>query len=188
MSLSTQTEKSLLDGLDLLQLFVPPPFQLARCKPIPERLRRRIVQKPSSPHTPVAPVCWPGRHVGRRRPRSIPPVLANWLPHPEARSPSAVPAPLGGPPSRRQSRCNTAHHRRSRPCRDNGRSCRGHPSSVHLACVHNVRSGGAPPEDPGRRGSPPSIRPPPSSPNSAASFVGSLRRWPSQYNPHDDRG
>jgi len=53
---------------------------------------------------------------------------------------------------------------------------------------HNVRSEGARPEDPGRRESPPSIRPPPGSRNYAALFVGSLRMSPSQYNLHDDRG
>ena len=43
-------------------------------------------------------------------------------------------------------------------------------------------------KDPGQRESPPSFRPPPSSPNCAESFAGSLRRSPSQYNLHDDRG
>ena len=44
------------------------------------------------------------------------------------------------------------------------------------------------PEDPGQRGSPPLIRPPPGLRNYPAPFAGSLRKWPSQYNLHDDRG
>jgi hypothetical protein len=48
------------------------------------------------------------------------------------------------------------------------------------ACVHNVRTGEAPPEALVRRGSPPSIRLPASSRNCAVSCVGSLRTWPSQ--------
>src|SRR5262249_51140248 len=43
---------------------------------------------------------------------------ADWLPPPEVKSPSAVLAPRADQPSRRQNRCNTAHHRRSHPCKE----------------------------------------------------------------------
>src|SRR5215470_119011 len=52
----------------------------------------------------------------------------------------------------------------------------------------HVRSAGGRPEDPGQRESPPSTRLPPGSLNCAVSFADSLRRLPSQYNLHDDRG
>src|SRR5205823_12798657 len=149
---------------------------------------RRTVQRPSLLHTPVAPTCWTERHVERRRRRSVLPALADWLTPPKARSPLGVLAQPGGLPSCRQSRCNTARHHHGRPCKDSVHWCRDHPNTVHAACAHNVRSGGARPEDPGRRESPPSTPPPPGSRNYAASFVGSLRMWPSQYNLHDDRG
>src|SRR3984893_10753196 len=136
---------------------------------------RRTVRRPSLPHTPVARAGGTGRHVERRRRRSVLPALADWLPPPKARSPLVVLVLPGGLPSCRQSRCNTARHHHSRPYKGSAHSCRDHPNTVHAACAHNVRSGGARPEDPGQRVSPPSTRPPPSSRNYAASFVGSLR-------------
>src|SRR5215831_9183727 len=104
------------------------------------------------------------------------------------RSPLIVLVLRTGLPSCRRSRCNTARHHRSRLCKGSAHGCRGRPNTVHAACVHNVRSAEVQPEDPGQRESPPSIRPPPSSPNCAVSFADSLRRLPSQYNLHDDRG
>src|SRR5262249_15245754 len=149
---------------------------------------RHTVRRPSLLHTPVAPACWTGRHAERRRRRSVLPTLADWLLTPKVRSPSVVLVLSGGLPSCRQSRCNTARHHHSRPYKGSAHWCRDHPNTVHAACGHNVRSGGARPEDPGRRESPPSIRRPPSSRNYVASFVGSLRMWPSQCNLHDGRG
>src|SRR3984893_10959175 len=48
---------------------------------------RRTVRRLSLPHTPVAPAGWTGRHVERRRRRSVLPALADWRPPPKARSP-----------------------------------------------------------------------------------------------------
>src|SRR6201987_3526461 len=139
---------------------------------------RRTVRRPSSPHTPVARACGTGRYIERCRRHSVLRELADWLPPPMARSPLIVLVLRTGLPSCRRSRCNTARHHRSRPCKGSAHGCRGRPNTVHAACVHNVRSGGALPEDPGQRESPPSIRPPPSSPNCAASFADSLRSSP----------
>src|SRR5271165_1522083 len=188
MALCIQTGKPLLGCLDFLQLRVPSPFQLARCKPVASIDRVVLFEGPFLPHTPVAPSCGTGRHVERRRWRSVLRALADWLPPPKARSPLVVLAPPGDLPSRRQSRCNTARHHHSCLCKDSVHWYRGHPNTVHVACVHSDRNGGVLPEDPGQRVSPPSIRPPPGSRNYAAPSVGSLRMWSSQYNPHDDRG
>src|SRR6516164_7413117 len=149
---------------------------------------RRTVRRPSLPHTPVARACGTGRHIERPRRCSALPALADWLPPPKARSPLAVLVLPGCLPSCRQSRCNTARHHHSRPYKGSVHWCRDHPNTAHAACAHNVRSEGARPGDPGRRESPPSIRPSPSSRSYAASFVGSLRMCPSQCNLHDDRG
>src|ERR1700733_11291616 len=153
-----------------------------------EHLPRRTVQRPFLPHTPVAPACATGRRVERRRQRSVLRALADWLPPPKVRSPLVLLVLPGGLPSCLQTQCSTARHHQSRLCKDSVHWCRGRPNILHAACVHSVRSGGVLPEDPGRRVSPPSIRPPPGSPNCAAPFADSLRMWPSQYNLRDDRG
>src|SRR6185437_11607485 len=128
------------------------------------------------------------RYIERCRRHSVLRELADWLPPPMARSPLIVLVLRTGLLSCRRSRCNTARHHRSRPCKGSAHGCHGRPNTVHAACAHNVRSAGVRPEDPGQRESTPSIRPPPSSPNCAVSFADSLRRLRSQYNLHDDRG
>src|SRR6266849_5329505 len=151
-------------------------------------LLRRIVQTPSLPRTPVARVCCTRQRAVRRPLRSIPQWPSDWLPPQNARSLLRARHSAYGPPKHRQSRCSTARHRHSLPCRGNARWCLCHPSSAREACAHNAHSGEAPPEGPARHESPPWTRHFASSLSSAASFVGSLRRWPSQYSPRDDRG
>src|SRR4029077_16992988 len=96
--------------------------------------------------------------------------------------------PNGGLPRHRQNRGNTGLHRHSLLCRDNAHWCRCLPSSARVACDHTAHTAEAPPEGLARHGSRPSIRRLASSLNCAGSCVDSLRTWPSQYNPRDDRG
>src|SRR5215831_16480178 len=88
---------------------------------------RPTVRRPSSPHTPVARAYGTGRHVERCRRRSVLPELADWLPRPKARLPLIVLVLRAGLPSCRRSRCNTARHHRSRPCKGSAHGCRGRP-------------------------------------------------------------
>ena len=78
---------------------------------------RRTVRRPSSPHTPIARACGPGRHVERCRRHSVLREPADWLPPPMARSPLIVLVLRAGLPSCHRSRCNTARHHRSRLCK-----------------------------------------------------------------------